>query len=247
MRGKLIVIEGADATGKETISKCTVQALNDSYLNENTAHLKTFPQYEGAWGRLIKEYLEGQFGGLNDVNPYLASLLYTGDRSLVAAEMHETLNRGDWIVCDRYLQSNFAYQGVKISNIEERNKFVDWLQDKEYNEFILPQPDKIIILDLSSTIKESHIAERRKSADRRELKDERQIFDRRRIDIHEDNLDYLSRVSLEYNRLAHLRNWDIINCSSDGAQLSREEVLDKILEIIFGESSFSLKTKTLGI
>lgn len=226
-RGKLIVIEGSDGTGKETQAKLLAERINEK------VHLQTFPQYESPWGGIIREYLEGNFGGLDEVNPYLASLLYTGDRSVVAQRMNNILISGDWIVCDRYLQSNFAHQGVKISDTEERNKFVNWLEDKEYEQFGLPRPDKVIILDLSSAIKQKHITERRILEDRRQKQDKRLFSDRRHRDIHEDNLDYLSRVSLEYNRLAELKNWEIINCSPNGVQLSEEEVANEIFEIIF--------------
>jgi len=111
MKGELIVIDGADATGKETTAKLLVKKINSSgILGRNKAHFLTFPNYSGPFGAILKElYLSGKMGDLAEVDPLAPSILYAADRASEAHKIYNTLQRGNWIVCDRYVQSNFAY------------------------------------------------------------------------------------------------------------------------------------------
>lgn len=217
MRGKLIVIDGADAAGKKTQSKLLVDKLNESnVLGENKARYITFPNYESPWGRIIKEvYLSGELGNLEDIDPLASAMLFVADRATEAQKIRNALNGGDWLIVDRYVQSNFTYQGIRIEDMEKRDWFINTLQAIEYQYIGLPRPDKVLILELSNEVRFQR------------------SFERGYEDIHEKNHDFMVAVADEYRRLADKFGWQIIDCSPEGEQLSIGDISEKIWNFLF--------------
>lgn len=221
-KGKLIVIEGSDGTGKETQSGILLNRLNSSgVLGKQRAHLVSFPDYDSPAGKKIRAYLNGELGNLEEISPRNAALLYAEDRRAKKREMEDILRRGDWIVADRYIQSNMAYQGAKIENSAAREDFYRWLNDLEYGIFGIPKPDLVIMLKLESFVAAEHLAAREQ------------------FDIHEQDEAYLDRVRSEYEKLASgyykdifSESWKTVLCTKDRKQLSRESISDEIYKII---------------
>ena len=105
-KGFLIVIDGIDGSGK------SIQVdLLSKYLEEKNIPFEiiSFPRYEdNEYGKLVKRYLEGEFGGINEVNPYLISLAYAGDRALAKPLIENWLNGGQVVIANRYVSSSKA-------------------------------------------------------------------------------------------------------------------------------------------
>jgi dTMP kinase len=72
-KGKLIVFEGLDGSGKTTQVKILFKKLKK--LGYKVV-IYDFPQYSNFFGKLIDKYLSGEFGEINKANPYFISLLY---------------------------------------------------------------------------------------------------------------------------------------------------------------------------
>lgn len=219
--GKFIVIEGGDGTGKATQSELLVERLKQSreFAGDAEVHLWSFPNYDSYWGRQVSKYLSGEFGDVASSGPYFPALLFALDRSAEGERMREVLSQGGWIVADRYSQSNLAHQGVKIEDEEERDEFYDWLQDVEYNGLNMLVPDIVIVLELDGDIEERRLAQRNKDSSGR--------------DIHEEDRTYAQKVNAEYSRLARKYGWHIVRCADEaGRELSREEISDKIFDIV---------------
>ena len=157
MKGKLIVVEGTDGSGKTVQTNLLVERL----LSEgHKVRMTDFPQYgKSFFANMIEKYLKGGFGwpqALRDhfktyplttdkeadsertesvesrpdeVNPYLTSLLYAGDRWETGSLMHKWLDDGDIIISNRYACSNMAHQGAKIGNAEERKNSSNGLRN----------------------------------------------------------------------------------------------------------------------
>lgn len=219
-KGKLFVIDGADAAGKQTQTRLLVSRLNETgFLGDNRAHYITFPNYESPWGRVIKEvYLSGALGKLEDIDPLASAILYAADRAAEAQNIRDILESGDWIIMDRYVQSNFTYQAIRIEDSLERDRFVHTLQTIEYEYIGLPRPDEVLILELSNDIRAQRSSERGSE------------------DIHEKNHGYMAAVSAEYRRLAKKFGWKIVDCSPAGEQLSKERISDKIWDVLFSDT-----------
>ena len=225
MKGKLIVIEASDGSGKATQAKLLYDRLAAENFNVKKVE---FPDYKSNSSALIKMYLRGEFGtDPNDVNPYAASTFYTVDRYASFKKDWESFyQNGGIVIADRYVTSNMVHQAAKISSNAERKEFLDWLWDLEFIKFKLPVPDCVIFLDMPPEFSQRLIINRSNKAGEQEK------------DIHERNLDYLVH---SYNNACALGleyGWRRVSCIQDGQLRSIEEihgdiylhVLDKIRE-----------------
>jgi len=141
--GKLIVFEGIDGSGKTTQAKLLL-----AYFKKQNLPFKyfNFPQYETFYGQMIARFLRGEFGRINKISPYLASLLYTLDRTLVSQKIKNFLKKGGYVIANRYTTSNLAHQTAKISDEKEKEKFLKWLTELEYKIHNLPKEDLVLYL-----------------------------------------------------------------------------------------------------
>ena len=221
MEGQLWILEGGDGVGKSTQAKLLIERLTDepSLVGQAVRPWK-FPNYDGhPWGTLIKSYLAGTVGSLQEVGPYYASILYAADRGEQAPAIKAALASGDWIVCDRYASSNIAHQASQIADPAKRQAFVRWLTDTEYTQFALPRPTGTILLNMPL----DHA---------REQLDGRYQQAGGKLDVQEQDNAHRQAVHDQYLRLAQAEGWPIIECMEGERRLSTQEVSDKIWNVI---------------
>ena len=140
----IITITGSDGSGKATQTKLLMErAKKEGYK----AQTMSFPQYEKFWGRVIKAYLRGEFGTLDEIDPHDASMLYAMDRLEAKERLLKWLREGSNIILDRYLESNYAHQAGKYKG-KERDRMLMWLYDLEIEKNEMPESDLVIYLDL---------------------------------------------------------------------------------------------------
>lgn len=146
-RGKLIVIDGADSTGKATQTKLLQERFIGEGLRVGTLD---FPQYtNNVFGKLIKECLIGEHGDFISLDPKIASTLYAADRFESKGVLEKILEENDLVILDRYVSANMLHQGAKIVDTREREEFLTWLEHVEYEIFNVPKPDLTISLMVS--------------------------------------------------------------------------------------------------
>jgi len=210
-RGKLIVIDGTDGAGKETQTKLLEERLN----SEGIHVIKySFPNYDSIYGQMISQYLKGAFGTSTEVHPKLASILYALDRGMVADEMIGHLESGHYILCDRFIESNIAYQQAKLPE-KERKEFFDWLTELEHNELRVPESDAVLFLRVPVNISRTN------------------MDNREELDGHEENQNYQQEVLKSYEALSEDSDkWTIIDCTNNGEMRSREEIHEEIYQAI---------------
>ena len=219
MKGKIIVIEGTDCSGKETQSK----KLED-YLKKSGKKCKRFyfPNYESPTGKIVggpylgkEEYGESYFKeGAVNVDPHVICLYYAADRKYNMTEIEKYLNKGYYVILDRYTTSNLAHQGSKIKDKDERYEMYNWIDKLEYWLLKLPKPDKTIFLHVPY----QYTLELRKN--------------RTSIDEHEKSVEHLMQAEEAYVELSQLYHWDTIECIKDGKLRTIEDINDEILEAI---------------
>ena len=214
-KGKLIVIEAGDGSGKATQTKLLFDHLKAEGLPVRQI---SFPDYESPSSSLVKMYLKGDFGKhADDVDAYAASTFYAVDRyASFKMKWKQFYDAGEIILADRYVTSNMVHQAVKIADDIKRNEFLDWLDDFEYVKLKLPRPDLVIFLDMPPAISEKLIKERK------------------REDIHEKDFDYLHRCYDSYKELANKFNWVVINCSDGKEPRTIEEIHKDIIKEMTG-------------
>ena len=158
-RGKLFIIEAGDGSGKETQTRLLTQRL---IREGHRVRAVTFPDYAADASMPVRMYLRGDFGTQADeVNPYAASTFFAIDRyASYRMKWGENYAAGMIILADRYTTSNMVHQAVKIGDAAERDAFLDWLYDFEFNKLGLPVPDAVFFLDMEPCAAERLIAAR---------------------------------------------------------------------------------------
>ncbi|MBI3619717.1 nucleoside 2-deoxyribosyltransferase [Candidatus Roizmanbacteria bacterium] len=143
-KGKLIVIDGGDGSGKTTQAGLLVTYLKSHHI---PVRYFDFPQYYHTFhGKTVARFLRGEFGALDAVSPYLASLAYALDRASVKDQMVDFLTKGGYIIANRYATSNFAHQGSKFPNEAAQKEFINWDTELEYKIHKIPKEDLVIYL-----------------------------------------------------------------------------------------------------
>ena len=116
-KGKLIVFEGPDGSGKTTQAKLLLNYFKNPPAGGKipSAYI-SFPRYDKPWGKMVSKYLAGDFGKLSEVDPYFASMFYARDRADAAPMISGWIRDGKIVVCNRYVGSNIGHMGAKIKN-----------------------------------------------------------------------------------------------------------------------------------
>ncbi len=199
-RGRLIVFEGPDGSGKQTQATRFFKGILKAGYD---AEMLDFPQYgKNVFAETVEAYLRGEFGNPVRINPYLASLSYAGDRWTISPDMREALRKGKILVSNRYVSANMGHQGAKIDDPIERRKFLEWCREVEYGSsgFRIPQPDLTVLLDVNVGVSQDLIKNRvaEKGKDK---------------DGHERNVPYLARVAETFREIAKGDpTWRRIDC-----------------------------------
>lgn len=218
-KGKLIVLEGScDAVGKSTQYRLLIDKLLEDKEKVITTH--HFPSYGTYQGRPVEEYLKGNYGKISDLSPYFVNSLYAQDRAITwISGLKQEYEKGNIILFDRYTTSSLIYQSTTIEDKEEREKFIDYIYDYEYNKMGLPVPDLVIFLHLPFELA-NELRKKRKSNG--EIQD----------DIHESDIAFMKMVSDTSIDIANKYNWDFIECSSDNKLRSIEDIHNDVYKLV---------------
>lgn len=218
-KGKLIVIDGGDGSGKTTQSE-----LLSEFFMKKGVKVKSFdfPRYYSSFhGKVVGRFLAGEFGGVNDVSPYLASLAYALDRAAAKPEMDEWLGKGGTIVCNRYATSNMAHQGARLPE-QKRKEFLDWIDELEYKVHKIPREDIVIYLHVPWRV---GMELTKKKGFRAYLGGKKDILEADETHRTESEAMYLDLAKKR-------KNWVVIECVIDGVILTKEMIHEKVLEIL---------------
>ncbi len=220
MKGKLIVIDGIDGSGKGTQFELLLEKMDQLDIPVQT---KDFPQYGKKSAGAVEEYLNGKYGDAKEVGPYRASVLFAVDRYDASHEMKKWLADGSHVICNRYVTANMGHQGGKIRDKEERMRYFEWLKELEFGIFDIPKPDLNIFLHVPPETAIELI----------EQKGFREYIGGEGKDLHEGDLQHLKETEEVFLQLADIMpNAHIIYCAPEGKLLSREEIHEKIWEVV---------------
>ncbi len=223
-KGKIIVIEGTDGSGKATQARLLYEKLLSKGI---PCGMMSFPRYHTPTGRIISECYLGKggksawFHNPPKLNPKIASLLYSADRLAAKEEIEQTLHLGINLILDRYVESNMAHQGGKLIS-EEKEDFFKFLEELEYGLLELPKPDKVIFLHMPTDIAVK-------------LREGRDI----KGDAHELSINHLKNEEETNLHVAEKYNWEQIACSENELPKNREDISDEVFEKVKGILSSS--------
>jgi len=210
-KGLFIIIDGIDGVGKTTQIELLKQSLASQGLVWETI---SFPRYDdNLYGKLIRRYLEGEFGGIEKVNPYLIALAYAGDRALAKPLIENWLQSGKLVIANRYVSSSKAHLSA---NLEEgkREDFMRWIDNLEYETNEMPKEDLTILLNVDPKLGQENVSGGQP-------------------DIHEHNLKHLEQANRIYLELSKAEeNWVVVNCEIDGKMRPKEDIHKDLTAIL---------------
>jgi dTMP kinase len=129
-----VTFEGIDGSGKSTISKLVYNKLKSEGYNVILTREPT-----DTWiGKRVQECIEK-----ND-DPFITSFTFIADRILHVKQIKKWLDENKIVLCDRYAESTYAYQGVQLEN--EIQTPIKWLKDLSKNQIIIPDRTFVFLI-----------------------------------------------------------------------------------------------------
>ncbi len=223
IKGKFIVIDGTDGSGKATQTSLLEKRLKkDGYKVKKI----DFPRYDkNFFGKLIGECLVGDYGDFIALDPHIASVLYAADRFESSKEIKKWLTEGYIVLADRYVSSNQIHQGSKISNLIKRKEFLRWLDKMEYGVFDIPRPNLIVFLDVPIEITQKLLILKDQAKKKKYLKGKKDQAENDRLHLEKSRANAIEIVQ-KGNR------WKKIDCSLSGNILPKEKIHELVYQVI---------------
>lgn len=212
MKEKLIVMEGLDGSGKATQAGLLAAALAEG---GNAVREVSFPDYGSPSSALVRMYLAGEFGDKpSDVNAYAASSFYAVDRYAGFKKDWEEAWRRGVIVADRYTTSNAIHQCSKLPEAQW-DGYLEWLFHFEYELLGIPAPSLVVYLRVEPAVSQRLMTARYEGHEEKK-------------DIHEKDLQYLSRCQKAADYCAGKFGWRVIECTENGGMRGIEAIAAEV-------------------
>lgn len=220
-KGHLIVLDGGNGSGKATQSK-----LLQTYFKKHELPFVyyDFPQYYSSFhGQTVAKFLRGEFGTIDQVSPYLASLAYALDRASVKQEMEDALKQGKMVLANRYAPSSMAHQGSKFVDKKEREKYLAWHYELEYKVHRIPKEKIVMYLHVPWQISQELTSK----------KHARKYLKGKAKDIEEASVENVKRSEEMYLALAKkYPHWHVVECAPNGKLLSKQAIHEQIIHAL---------------
>ena len=218
--GKIFVIDGTDGSGKQTQLEKLKERLDKEGIEYRTV---SFPNYDSPSSSLVKMYLGGEFGtDPKQISPYIASTFYAADRYATFKKGYEEYyHNGGIILADRYTTANMVHQAGKISDEKEREKFLNWLWDFEFNLYGLPVPTEAFFLNMTPEYAFKLMENRKNKFTHEDKKD-----------IHERDKNHIIDSYNAACSLVDKYNWYEVKCVKEDKLRTIEDIHEEIYKEI---------------
>lgn len=214
-KGKLLVFEGIDGSGKTTQIDLLTNYLSDKNIPYEVI---SFPQYgKNEYADQIYDYLSGKLGKISEIDPYKVVELYANDRKTAREQILNWLGNGKLVIANRFISSSKAHLGANLP-VAKREEFIKWIEELEYEANGMPREDLTILLSVDPKVGQKNSQEKNHP------------------DIHEDNLKHLQKASQIFLELSKKENnWVVVNCMDNGQMKSEQTIHREILNILKGK------------
>ncbi len=217
-----IVIEGTDGSGKATQTELLLKYLRGK---NKVAHTFDFPRYsENNFGNLVGRALKGEFGIFKEMSPYFVVLPYMIDQYLASLEI-EKLRLRDYVVCNRYVTTNFAYRVAQIKNLKKRKEYREWLYKAAFSDLKMSKPDLVIVLFVPVKTAQKLILQKEKRG---------YLKGNQKKDQFERDVKYQREVANCYLYMTRTKpEWKLINCVDKKGNLKTiEEIHQEVVKMV---------------
>lgn len=214
-----IVIDWIDWSGKGTQVKLVSEKLKQLWKK---VKVLDYPRYGEKSAFMVEKYLNWEYW--KDISAKRASIFYAIDRFDHSIELQKDLEVYDYIISNRYVSANMIHQAGKIIDKKEREDFLNWLEDLEYNIFWIPKPDKTIFLNVSPEMSQRLVL---KKLDRDYLKWWK------KMDLHEEDKEHLKNAHKAAMEIVNkYPDWVKIDCEKNWEMRTIDDITKEILKKI---------------
>ncbi len=210
-RGKFIVIDGTDGSGKATQTKLLVKRLEKA---GKKVHMEDFPQYGKKSAGPVEDYLNGLYGTAEQLGPHIPSFFFAIDRFAAKERINKYLKDGYIVISNRYVTANMAHQGGKLKNHQQRNKYFKWLFETEYKFFGIPKPDLNLILHMPARMAQKLV----------DKKGKRFYIGSKKRDIHENDIKHMIASEQTFQAISKQFKYPMIECVQNDLLLTPDQV-----------------------
>lgn len=214
----IIAIEGTDGSGKQT----QIDKLFEFFKSKNFDVQKlSFPNYSSPSSGPVKMYLNGELSSsASGITAYQASILYAVDRFCTMKKYENFIQHGVFLLLDRYAGSNLIHQACKIDNENEKENYIKWICELEFEILKIPRPNLVVFLDMPPefSIALAHNRQNLKCGEKK--------------DIHEFDENHLKKAYENSLSIAKNQNWHIIQCIKNQKIESVEQIHQKIISLL---------------
>lgn len=215
-----IIIEWIDWSGK-----ATQVLLLKEYLEKKSKKvlILDYPRYDRESSYFVKKYLNWDYW--KDLSSKQLAMFFAIDRFEDYLEKKDFYKNYDYIISNRYVSASMIHLASKIDDKKEREEFILWLEDLEYNIFNIKKPDKVLFLNVSLETSKKLVSKKQKREYLKNWKDK---------DLHEEDDNHLEKALDLWIELCKKReDWTNVDCEKDWKLLSFEEVNKKIVNYIW--------------
>ena len=222
-KGKFIVLEGTDGSGKGVQFRRLIKKLKKE---KKKIAIFDFPQYKSPSSYFVTEYLNGRYGSIDKNGPYKASIYYAVDRFDASFKIREAIDKGKIVLANRYVGSNMGHQGAKIKTLSQRKKYFNWLYNLEFEIFNIPKPDLSNLLHVPAQVAQKLVDNKKK--------EERAYLKGKKRDIHEIDLNHLKKAEKVYLEIVDLfpKEFKKISCMNGSILLSKDDIAEKVWQVV---------------
>ena len=135
-----ITFEGIDGSGKSTISKLIYNALKSDGYDV----VLTYEPTDTKIGKYVQKCIKTRS------NPFVTAFTFIADRIEHCKQIKQWLDQGKIVLCDRYAESTYAYQGAQLEN-HIKNP-IKWLQELSENQILIPDRTFMFVINPKSSL-----------------------------------------------------------------------------------------------
>lgn len=181
-----------------------------------------YPRYWKKSAFMVEKYLNWEYWSV--VSAKQASIFYAIDRYDESFDIKNDIEKYDYIISNRYVSANLIHQAWKIEDKEERDDFLTWAEDLEYNIFNIAKPDKVIFLNVSPEMSQKLVL----------MKEDREYLKWwKKMDLHEEDKNHLINAHASAMEVVDkFDDWVKIDCEKNLNMRSMEDITNDILSEI---------------
>lgn len=138
---KFVTFEGIDGSGKSTISKLIYDKLKSNGYDV----VLTFEPTDSFIGKMVQKCIE------TNSDPFVTAFTFIADRIDHCKKIKKWLEDGKIVLCDRYAESTYAYQGAQLHRLMDNP--IKWLQDLSKNHIIIPDRTFVFVIPPDISLK----------------------------------------------------------------------------------------------